>query len=71
MEFSVNAYKPVMVPVKSDKFRENKHISEPIGGGGVSLKSLDTAESGYNNSGFENNETPPSYLDVQQETRIA
>ncbi|XP_056002759.1 sodium-coupled monocarboxylate transporter 1-like [Ostrea edulis] len=70
VEFSVDVDKPVIVPIKSDKFRENKYLSEPIGG--ISFKSLYTPENGHSNSGFESNEAPPCYSDIQSdETQIA
>ncbi|XP_048750733.2 sodium-coupled monocarboxylate transporter 1-like [Ostrea edulis] len=69
VEFSVNVDKPVIVPMKSDKFRENKYLSETIEE--ISFKSLYTAENGYNNSGFESKETSLSYSNIQSdETQI-
>jgi hypothetical protein len=70
VEFTVDADKPVLVPIKSDKFREDKYLSEPIGG--ISFKSLCTPDGGHNNFGFDSNDTPPPYSDVQEnEAEIA
>ncbi|XP_062612874.1 sodium-coupled monocarboxylate transporter 1-like [Saccostrea cucullata] len=63
IEFSVDPDRPVILPIKSEKYRE-KHQAEPIGG--ISYKSFYVSENGQNNPGFDTNDAPPSYSDVQE-----
>lgn len=64
VEFSVDADKPVIVPNKSDKFRQKKYYSEPIEG--IPLKSLCTSVNVHDVSGFESDDAPPSYSHAEE-----
>lgn len=64
VEFSVDADKPVIVPKRSDKFRQKKYYSEPIEG--IPLKSLCTSVNVHDVSGFESDDAPPSYSHAEE-----
>ena len=63
VEFTVDTDQPVIVPIKSEKFREKLYSDNSVGG--ISYKSFHGSENGQNNPVFAENEDPPSYTDVR------
>ncbi|XP_078329162.1 sodium-coupled monocarboxylate transporter 1-like [Crassostrea virginica] len=63
VEFIVDTDQPVIVPIKSEKFREKMYSDNSVGG--ISYKSFHGSENGQNNPVFAENEDPPSYTDVR------
>ena len=63
VEFTVDTDQPVIVPIKSEKFREKMYSDNSVGG--ISYKSFHGSENGQNNPVFAENEDPPSYTDVR------
>lgn len=63
MEFTVDADQPVIVPIKSEKYRENMYSKNPIGG--ISYRSFRGSENWQDNPAFAESEAPPSYNDVE------
>nr|XP_011419880.2 sodium-coupled monocarboxylate transporter 1 [Crassostrea gigas]XP_011419881.2 sodium-coupled monocarboxylate transporter 1 [Crassostrea gigas] len=63
VEFTVDADQPVIVPIKSEKYRENMYSKNPIGG--ISYRSFRGSENWQDNPAFAESEAPPSYNDVE------
>lgn len=68
VEFTVDADQPVIVPIKSEKYRENMYSKNPIGG--ISYRSFRGSENWQDNPAFAESEAVGLVFSMKKRRKV-